>query len=232
MKYSIQELAKINDELAERHPQDILQWVNDEFGSGELVLSTGFGSDGVVLIDMLTRVNRDIDIFYLDTGVLFDETYRFKERLEERYSIRIKKYESQLTLEQQATLYGDKLWNNDPDKCCTLRKVEPLRRALEPYSGWITAIRREQSPVRRDTQTIEWNNRHGLYKIHPLAYWKRTDVWRYIRENNLPYNPLHDMGYPSIGCYHCTTPVANGEDERAGRWRGNRKTECGLHLRV
>jgi phosphoadenosine phosphosulfate reductase len=122
------------------------------------------------------------------------------------------------------------LWETDPDRCCHIRKVEPLERALAPYDAWITGIRREQALTRAGAQKIEWSERYGVWKVQPIVDWDAKRVQAYIHVNEIPYNPLHDRGYPSIGCIPCTRPVGAGEDERAGRWAGSNKLECGLHI--
>ncbi len=223
------QLQEISNRFEGKHPLEVLHWVNHTFQPSEVAMATGFGAEGVVLIDMIVSVNREIPIFYLDTEVLFPETYQLRDRLEGRYGIRFVRYASALTVERQAELYGNNLWERNPDLCCTIRKVEPLREALQGRSAWITAVRRDQSPFRANAGIVEHDKKFGLIKVNPLAGWTKKEVWKYIMENNLPYNPLYDQGYTSIGCTHCTTPVMTGEDERAGRWRGFQKTECGLH---
>src|SRR5690606_7399221 len=131
--------------------------------------------------------------------------------------------------EEQAVQWGDALWQRDPDRCCALRKVEPLTRILSRYAAWITGIRRDQSPSRAHAGIVEWDSKFGLVKFNPLAKWSWDHVWEYIRKNDIPYNELHDRHYPSIGCTHCTVPVMPGEDLRSGRWKSSEKTECGLH---
>jgi phosphoadenosine phosphosulfate reductase len=160
--------------------------------------------------------------------VLFPETYQTKDRLEERYGIKFHKYGS-MTLEQQAGLYGDELWARDPDACCGIRKVDPMRSALSAVDCWVSGIRRQDSQTRAKAPKFAWDKRFNLWKLNPLADWSEKDVWRYISDNDIPYTPLHDQGYPSIGCTHCTRKPAEGEDDRAGRWAGTTKTECGLH---
>ena len=223
------EIKDISAELETHHPIQVLEWVNRTFQPHEVTMGTGFGAEGVALIDMLVSVNRKIPIFYLDTDVLFAETYRLRERLQIRFGIRFVRYASATSLEQQAAEYGHGLWERDPDLCCSIRKVAPLKAALKNRAAWITAIRRDQSASRANASIVERDERFGLLKINPLAFWTRTDVWDHILSRELPYNPLHDHGYPSIGCIHCTSPVRSGENERAGRWRGSQKTECGLH---
>jgi phosphoadenosine phosphosulfate reductase len=164
----------------------------------------------------------------LDTDVLFPETYETKNRLEERYGINFHRYSS-ITLEQQKGLYGDELWSRDPDACCGIRKVEPMRSALAAVDLWVSGIRRSDSQTRAKAPKFSWDKRFGLWKLNPLADWSEDQVWAYIQEHDVPYNTLHDQGYPSIGCTHCTRKPAEGEDARAGRWAGLEKTECGLH---
>ena len=136
------------------------------------------------------------------------------------------------TVRQQAETEGDRLWAREPARCCERRKVAPLTAVLAGLDAWVTAIRRDQTAARADAQVVEWDDRFGLVKINPLAAWTKTQVWDYISEHRVPYNPLHDGGYPSIGCHPCTSRVADGEDERSGRWRGQDKTECGLHVAI
>jgi phosphoadenosine phosphosulfate reductase len=211
-----------------RGPEDVLRWAAERFGRGA-ALACSFGAEDCVLVDMAARVAPDVDVFYLDTRLLFPETYATRDRLIERYGIRPLPVTPRLTLEEQAAEFGPALWSRDPDLCCHLRKVEPLSGFLAGRAAWITGIRREQSPTRANAPLVEWDERFGLVKCNPLALWRWSDVWDYIRAHQVPYNPLHDRGYPSIGCRPCTRPVRPGEDPRAGRWPGFAKTECGLH---
>jgi phosphoadenosine phosphosulfate reductase len=181
---------------------------------------------------MVHRINPDVPLFYLDTDFLFPETYATRDRIIERYQLKpaqVIQVKSLLTPQKQAASYGDALWTSNPDQCCQLRKVEPLTRVLKGYNAWITGIRRDQAPSRASAGLIEWDQKFGLVKVNPLARWSWTDVWTYIKIYEVPYNPLHDQNYPSIGCTHCTKPVMPGQDPRSGRWQGNAKTECGLH---
>jgi phosphoadenosine phosphosulfate reductase len=222
------ELKVIARGFEQSQPEVILRWAVEEFGD-EVALATGFGVEGCVLIDALARVDRNARIFYLDTDLLFPETYELIERLRSRYGISFERRATRLSLAEQADLYGEKLWKRDPAECCRLRKVEPLRQMVEGLTAWITAIRRDQTEARRNASLVERDAKFGLIKINPLAAWSSRDVWKYIVENDVPYNPLYDRGYASIGCVPCTTLVQIGEDPRAGRWRGAAKTECGLH---
>lgn len=223
-----EELRAVSDGFEGARPETILGWAFEEFGE-DVALATGFGVEGCVLIDVLARINRRARVFYLDTDLLFPETYALVERLRARYGVRFERRAARLSLEAQAARHGPRLWERDPEECCRLRKVEPLREMLAGLRAWVTAIRREQTSSRARAGAVERDARFGLVKINPLAAWSARDVWRYVSEHDVPYNPLHDLGYPSIGCAPCTTPVRIGEDPRAGRWRGSVKTECGLH---
>ncbi|MGO9482509.1 MAG: phosphoadenylyl-sulfate reductase [Candidatus Kryptoniota bacterium] len=225
-----EEIKSLNEKFETRDPIEVFEWVSDHVPIGEIAMATGFGAEGVALVDMIASVNKGIPIFYLDTDVLFPETYSLRDKLEEKYGIKLIRFATPISLVQQAELHGASLWENNPDLCCNIRKVEPLREALKNYSGWITAIRREQSPGRANAGIVEWDKKFNLLKINPLAAWTKKEVWQYITDHGVPYNPLYDAGYASIGCTRCTTPVEAGEDERAGRWRGYQKKECGLHV--
>lgn len=211
----------------------ILNWAVRKF-EGKLTLACSFGAEDVVLVDALQRVadGGKVDIFYLDTHLHFPETYATRDRLAERYDVTFKRVTPAMSLEEQQASYGPALWQKDPNQCCYLRKVQPLEKTLSSYDAWITGIRREQAPTRQNAQLVERDERFGLTKINPLTHWSSKDVWEYIREFDVPYNPLHDENYPSIGCAPCTRPVRDGEDPRSGRWSGLLKTECGLHQAV
>lgn len=209
-------------------PGRILAWGWRAFGR-KMVLGTGFGSSGMVLIHLLDKLDYRVPVFYLDTGLLFPETYELRDRVEDRFDIRVRRVSSDLSLDDQAAKYGDELWKRNPDRCCYLRKVVPLRNYLSDKEAWITGLRRGHSENRRDTPYLEWDEANGVLKINPLADWSDEMVWDYIGAHELPYNPLHDKGYPSIGCVPCTQPAGEGERKRAGRWKGTGKTECGIH---
>ena len=209
-------------------PEQLLRWSFEQFHP-QLAIASGFGAEGMVLIDLAMRIRPDVKIFTLDTDFLFPETYILIGRVQERYGIEIELVRPALSPEQQEREFGPALWKSNPDECCRMRKVEPLRRRLAGLRAWITAIRRDQTPARATAHKLDWDRNFGLAKINPLADWSNARVWNYIREKNLPYNPLHDRNYPSIGCTHCTRAIRPGEDPRAGRWSGFVKTECGLH---
>ena len=223
-----EEIRRVSNEFENATPEAVLRWAGENFGP-DLALATGFGAEGCVLIAMLSGISTATRIFYLDTDLLFPETHALRERLEARYGIRFERRTTRLSLTDQSVAYGERLWESRPDLCCRLRKVEPLQEMLSGLRAWVTALRREQSPSRANIDLVERDERFGLIKINPLAKWSTRDVWDYIARHEVPYNPLHDQGYPSIGCAPCTTPVQIGEDARAGRWRGRNKTECGIH---
>jgi phosphoadenosine phosphosulfate reductase len=214
--------------LEQGPPEELLRWAFATFGD-QVEIASGFGAEGVALIDMVARVQPEFRVFTLDTGLLFPETYSLMERIEKRYGIRVQRVKSALTPEDQEREHGAELWVSNPDACCNLRKVEPLRQKLAGLGAWITSIRRDQTLVRAAARKLEWDTKFRLVKINPLADWSAEQVWRYIREHDVPYNPLHDWNYPSIGCTHCTRSTKPGEDPRAGRWAGLQKSECGLH---
>ncbi|HJK96883.1 MAG TPA: phosphoadenylyl-sulfate reductase [Polyangiaceae bacterium LLY-WYZ-14_1] len=214
--------------LAGARPEDVLVQSLARI-PGRVAFATGFGVEGCVLIDLISRMGLRVEFFTLDTGFFFPETLALWGTLERRYGCVIRGERPELTVAEQAERHGPALYDRDPDLCCHLRKVLPLARALRPYAAWVTAIRRDQSPDRAGAQEVEVDGKHGLLKVNPLVGWSSDDVWDYVRAHDVPHNPLHHEGYPSIGCAPCTTPVAPGEDPRAGRWRGRDKTECGIH---
>jgi phosphoadenosine phosphosulfate reductase len=210
--------------------EELLDWALHRF-EGRVALASAFGAEGMVLIDIAVGLRPDVRVFTLDTGLFFPETYALIDEVERRYGIEIERVKPALTVDEQAAEHGASLWLQSPDRCCYMRKVEPLRRKLSTLDAWIAAIRRDQTADRAHAQKVEWDAKFGLFKINPLCDWSSEMVWDYVRSNNLPYNPLHDHGYPSIGCAPCTRPVQDGEDPRSGRWVGLAKTECGLHQR-
>lgn len=224
-------IDQLNHQFEETDPTEILSWGYNTFGK-DMVLGTGFGSSGVFLIHLLQQNEIDIPIFYLDTNLLFDSTYELRDKIEDRYNIEITRVSSDLSLEDQARKFGDELWKHNPNRCCHLRKVLPLRNYLADKKAWVTGIRRSQSETRKKIRIIEWDEENSVVKINPLARWTGNEVWEHIHGLDLPYNPLHDEGYPSIGCIPCTEPVnaSKESDDRNGRWNGLDKTECGIHF--
>lgn len=223
-------LAELNSLFESADPDRVLKWGYRLFAN-DMVLGTGFGPSGMFLIHRLQKLGLDVPVFYLDTHLLFDETYELRDRVEERFDIRITRVSTDLSVEEQNEKYGEELWKTHPSRCCFLRKVLPLRNYLSDKGAWITGVRRNQTETRRQTEIVEWDPENRVVKINPLARWTDQEVWDYIHEHDLPYNPLHDEGYPSIGCIPCTSPVdEKEEDKRAGRWSGTDKTECGIHV--
>ncbi|HEY3245927.1 MAG TPA: phosphoadenylyl-sulfate reductase [Phycisphaerae bacterium] len=214
-------------------PIEIIDWMLERFAGRRMVATTAFGMEGCALLDMLAERVTRFTVVYLDTHFFFPETHELRRRLAQRYpQIEFVNRGTTLTAEQQAELYGERLWERDPDLCCKLRKVDPLVDALCGVDVWVTGLRRGQSSTRAGLEVVEWDWKYELLKVSPLAGWDRPQVWQYIREHGVPYNVLHERGYPSIGCMQCTQPVpgAGVQDyTRAGRWAGTGKTECGMH---
>jgi len=203
--------------------EEVLQFAVERFHP-RLYVACSFQKEASVIMDLLVRIEPAVHFFTLDTGLLFQETYETWDRVEKHYGIEIDR-QAGISLAEQANRYGERLWERDPDLCCEERKVIPLRDRLRGADAWVAGLRREQSRARSSTKKIGWDKRHGLWKINPLAEWSEADVWAYILANDVPYHPLHDQGYQSIGCTHCTRPSAG----RHGRWAGTDKIECGLH---
>jgi len=199
---------------------------------GKIALACSFGGPaGMVLLDIVAELDRSVPVYYLDTGLLFAETYALTQRVSARYGIEPLAVRPELTVEEQNGRYGEALWVRDPDACCQLRKVEPQRAFLAAFDAWITGLRRDRANTRSAVPFAARDERSGgLAKIAPLADWTDADVWAYVVRHDVPYNPLNDRGYPSLGCTHCTRAVGPGEDARAGRWAGRGKVECGLHF--
>ena len=214
-------------ELDALSAEDVLCWAHEEFGD-RLCLTCSWQKQSSVLVHMVSELSLDVDVVALDTHLLFSETYETRDRVAERYGLSLVTPDV-LTVAEQHEREGPNLWESNPDRCCRIRKVEPLMRALDPYEAWISGIRRDESPSRASTRKIERSERYDAWKVNPLADWSEERVWRYIAANEIPYNPLHDTGYRSIGCIPCTRPTRAGEEERAGRWAELDKVECGIH---
>ena len=222
------EWTEINARLAGATPREIIEWAVDRFYP-RLTMATAFGAEGCILLHLLAEVEPRVRVFNLDTGYQFQETLELRDRMAERYGIEVELVRPETTVPQYEAQHGGPLYVANPDQCCYDRKIVPLRRALVGYDAWITAIRAEQSPHRAAASVVGPDPKFGLAKINPLLSWTRRDVWAFIVTHRVPYNPLFDQGYASIGCWPCTRAVHAGEDERAGRWAGQAKTECGLH---
>lgn len=213
--------------------EEVLAWAWERFGK-RAAIGTSFQGAGLVMMHLARKGGLQFPAFTLDTGLLFKETLELKKRLEDFFQIQIEGLVPDLTVEQQAEAQGPELWKRDPDLCCTMRKVFPLRGKLSELDCWMTGLRRQQSETRTGIGVIELYNfdeatGKDIVKLNPMANWSREDVWKYIHEHKIPYNPLHDAGYRSIGCWPCTKATGDGDNERGGRWTGFKKVECGIH---
>ena len=216
-------------QLERATPQAILRWAVDSFFP-KLTMATAFGPEGNCIIHMLAGIEPRVRIFNLDTGYQFKETLELRERIKDRYGIEVEYVRPETTIEEYEAEHGGPLYRIRPDQCCFDRKVTPLKGAVVGYEAWVSAIRKDQTKDRGQASLVQWDPKFNLVKINPLLNWTKKDVWNFIAKNDVPYNPLHDQNYPSIGCWPCTRPVVDGEDERSGRWAGSMKKECGLHV--
>ena len=210
-----EELTEVNERLAAATPTEILQWAVERFFP-RLTMATAFGPEGCILIHMLSEIGAQVRIFNLDTGYQFPETLALRERIMDRYGIDVELVSAETSAKDYETIHGGPLYVTNSERCCYERKIVPLRRALVGYDSWLTAIRADQSAHRAKASVVGWDSKFNLVKVNPLLRWTRRDVWAFIVANKVPYNPLHDQGYPSIGCWPCTKPVGDGQDERAG----------------
>jgi phosphoadenosine phosphosulfate reductase len=224
-----EQIEQANIELAGQPPAVILRWAVQRFFP-RLTMATAFGAEGNCIIHMLAEIEPRVRIFNLETGYQFKETLDTRERIKERYGIEVEYVRPELTVEEYEAEHGGPLYSSFSDQCCHDRKSIPLKRAVAGYDAWISAIRGDQTKFRAKASVVQWDPKFSLVKINPLLLWTKKDVWNFITKNDVPYNPLHDQGYPSIGCWPCTRAVAEGDDERAGRWYGTVKKECGLHV--
>jgi phosphoadenosine phosphosulfate reductase len=227
-----EELREISDRFEDSWPDEVLRWAIDTYGSG-LTMATAFGAEGCVLMALLAQIephSRHVRVFNLETGYQFPETLELREQIKEKYGIEVEYVHASESVADMERRHGGPIYATHPDECCRIRKIVPLRQALRGHTAWISAIRRDQTPHRAKAGIVEWDAKFNLVKINPLANWSQRDVWTYISINEVPYNPLHDQGYPSIGCWPCTRAVQVGDDERSGRWSNIAKLECGIHL--
>ena len=224
----LDELRRKSGELDAASPQEILRWAVERFAP-RLTMATAFGPEGMVILHMFAEIAPDTPIFNLDTGYQFPETLELRERVKQRYGIEVEFKQPELSVQEYERLHGGPLYKTKPDQCCAERKIRVLHEAVRGMHAWASGIRRDQSPDRAKAAIIGWDKKFGLVKVSPLANWTKKEVWKMIVDHDIPYNPLHDQGYTSVGCWPCTRAVMFGEDERAGRWSGFAKTECGLH---
>ncbi len=222
------------ESISEETPTErFVPWVLERFARQRMIMTSSFGMEGCALIDMVARHDVPMTVVYLDTMFFFPETYALRDRLGERYPhLRFVNRGTTLTPEEQSVRHGDQLWKTNPDLCCRIRKVDPMYEVMADVDVWITGLMRSQSKTRANISLIEWDWKYQVLKVNPLCAWDRARVWAYIQAHDVPYNPLHDQGYPTVGCTHCTKPVLGakiGEYSRDGRWAETGKTECGLH---
>jgi phosphoadenosine phosphosulfate reductase len=228
---SAEEIAETNERLMRATPQDALRWAAARFHP-RLLMATAFGAEGCCILHMLAEIQPTTIVINLETGYQFPETLELRERIKARYGITVEYIYPEQSVAEYEAEHGGPLHVLRPDQCCHDRKILPLRRAVECIGplAWISAIRKDQTTDRAKASVVEWDNKFGLTKLNPLLNWTKKDVWGFIHKHDVPYNPLHDRDYPSIGCWPCTRPVAPGADDRAGRWAGKVKKECGLHV--
>lgn len=225
-----EELARASRSLEQASPQDIIAWAWERFG-GRLTMATAFGPEGCLIIHWLAAVAPKTHVFNLETGYQFQETLELRDRIAKRYGIEVALETPETTVAEYEALHGGPIYRTAPDQCCGDRKIAVIRRVLVNFDAWMSGIRRDQSPDRAASPIVGWDHKFGVVKVSPLANWTKAKVWDAIMRDNVPYNPLHDRGYVSIGCAPCTRAITADEDERAGRWSGTAKTECGLHAR-
>jgi phosphoadenosine phosphosulfate reductase len=224
------EIAAVNRELEGQTPQAVLRWAVKRFHP-KLMMSTAFGAEGCCLLHMLAEIEPTVHVINLETGYQFAETLELRERIKNRYGIIVEYVRPELSVAEYEAKHGGPLHGTDfSDQCCRDRKVIPLKKAVVGFDAWISSIRRDQTEHRKVAGVIQWDPKFGLAKVNPLLTWTFKDVWQFIYKHDVPYNPLHDQGYPSIGCRPCTEAVEEGGEERAGRWAGTKKKECGLHV--
>ena len=222
------DLASHSARLETATPMQILEWAVERYHP-KLTMATAFGPEGCTILYMLAKINPEVHVFNLYTGYQFQETLDLRDKFAEQYGIAVEMKQPAQTVAEYEAAHGGPLYKTNPDQCCADRKLTVLRQSVVGFNAWMSAIRRDQSPHRAGAPIVGWDKKFKLVKISPLANWTKKDVWKLIMDEKIPYNPLHDQGYPSIGCWPCTRAVLFGEDERAGRWSGTAKTECGLH---
>lgn len=225
---TLEEVEQLADRMDGWSLEHILCWAFEHFGD-QVGMMTALGYSGVVLMDHVRKIRPGFEVVFVDTGFHFPQTLAFLEDLQQRWELNFNVVQPSLPREQIDSILGPQPWKTNPDLCCHHRKVEPMLRMLPTKAAWLSALRRDQSTSRARLEVVEIDGR-GTLKIYPMARWTRDQTWDYIRDNQLPYHPLHDENYPSIGCTHCTAPVAPGQHERAGRWNSMPKLECGIHV--
>jgi phosphoadenosine phosphosulfate reductase len=231
MPMTAEEIAVANDELTMALPQEVLRWATDRFHP-RLIMATAFGAEGCCIIHMLAEIQPATKVININTGYQFSETLELRERILKRYGIAVEYVRPELSVAEYEEEHGGPLYELRSDQCCHDRKIMPLRNAMARLNplAWISAIRKDQTQDRGKAEVIQWDPKFNVVKVNPLLNWTKKDVWAFVMKYDVPYNPLHDQNYPSIGCWPCTRAVQAGEDDRAGRWAGKVKKECGLHV--
>ena len=230
---STSELEALNARFETAHPREVLRWALVDSGLERVAIASAFQAEGTVAIHMAVGIRPDVPILFLETGFQFAETLAFKERLTEQLGLNVVDLVGEYSNERQAAEFGERLYERDPEQCCEINKVRPMFEALRGLDAWITSVRRDSSPTRASTPIVdryELEPGREIVKVNPMATWTRPQVWGYLKEHDLPHNPLYDLGYASIGCAPCTRLRFAGEPERAGRWAGISKWECGIHV--
>lgn len=225
-------VAEINRRFEADQPDEIIRWALEDSGLERVAMASSFQAEDTVVMDLAVKIRPSLPILFLETGFHFAETLAFKERLTELLGLNVIDLVGEYTVESQAEAFGPRMYEWDPNRCTSLNKVEPLNRALRRLDGWVTGLRRDSAPTRASAPIVEqYELEPGktLVKFNPIATWTRRDVWGYLDEHSLPHHPLYDLGYASISCAPCTRMLFPGEDERAGRWAGTGKVECGIH---
>ena len=225
-----EDLARASRSLEAASPEEIIRWAVERFGA-RLTMATAFGPEGCLIIHWLAAIAPGTFVFNLDTGYQFPETLALRDQIATRYGIEVSLERPETTVDDYERLHGGPIYRTHPDRCCGDRKLAVVTRVLAGFDAWMSGIRRDQSPDRAAAPIVGWDHKFGVVKVSPLANWTKAKVWDTIVRERVPYNPLHDKGYVSIGCLPCTRAITTGEDERAGRWSGTAKTECGLHSR-
>lgn len=229
---SREQTQELNRRFETAHPSEVLRWALLDSGLERIALASAFQAEGTAVMHMAAAIRPDVPVLFLETGFQFAETLAFKQRLTELLGLEVVELIGDHTVESQAEAFGPRLYERDPERCCDINKVQPMLRALRGMDAWITAFRRDSSPTRAHAPIVdryELEAGRWMTKVNPVATWTRAEVWRYLKEHDLPHNPLYDLGYASIGCAPCTRMRLPGEAERAGRWAGLSRWECGIH---
>lgn len=227
-----QTIRELNERFEHVEPLEIVRWALEDSGIERIAVASAFQAEGTCVMHMASTIRPDVEILFLETGFHFAETLAFKAQLTDRLGLSVTDLVADRTVEEQASEFGERLYERDPETCCEINKVRPMFEALQKLDAWITAYRRDSSPTRAHAPILdryELEPGRSMAKVNPVANWTRRDTWAYLKRHDLPHNPLYDLGYASIGCAPCTRMRFEGEHERSGRWAGLSKWECGIH---